>query len=411
MKIALVSDRIPPENAGGAEVVVWNLARQLSRMGHDVLVICGTNDASGVEVHEGVQVHKIHAPMLGRWRFWIGIYRPRVVAQVRAILQASKPDVVNIHNVHGALSWGCFAAARGLGIPAVYTAHDMMSIVYGKLTHFIDPAQRAIPPRFAYHLPRGYNMRLAHLRYNPLYRPVVHRFIRRAEGRTCVSGAQQDALAANGLSGFEVIHNGIDPAEYRLPKQPVDAARAELGDRPTVLLAGRLSEGKGIFQLLTALEKALRQVPGAQLCLLARSADVAAVGFQHPELTASLYNGGWRHGEGLRAVFAAVDVITVPSIIMDNFPMVALEGMAAGKPVIGSCFGGIQEMVQDGITGYIINPFDIDAFADRLVRLLRDPDLARQMGEAGRARIAAHFTLEQQGAEMLRIFNAAGSTQ
>jgi len=409
VKITLISDRIPPENAGGAEVVVWNLARQLVRAGHSVLIITGTGGAPGVENRDGVQIHKLHAPLLGRWRYWMGIYRPRLVAQVRAILRASKPDVVNIHNVHGALSWGCFAAARG--IPTVVTAHDMMSIAYGKLTHFIDPAQRTIPSRFEYHLPRGYNLRLARLRYNPLYRPLVHRLISRAEGRTCVSAAQRDALAANGLSGFEVVHNGIDPATFILPKQAVDAVRAEFADRPTILLAGRLSEGKGFFQLLTALEKARTQVPNAQLCLLARSDDVAAIAWQHPGIIDALYNGGWRHGEGLRAVFAAVDIVCLSSIFLDPLPTVALEGMAAGKPIIGSCFGGISEMVQDGITGYLVNPFDTDAFADRLVRLLRDPDLARQMGEAGQARVAAHFTLEQQAIEMLRVFNAAISTR
>ena len=70
--------------------------------------------------------------------------------------------------------------------------------------------------------------------------------------------------------------------------------------------------------------------------------------------------------------------------------------MAAAKPVITTCYGGSPEVVVDGETGFIINPFDTNMFAERLEHLLTNPDLRQQMGQAGRKRLIEQFSLEKQ---------------
>jgi glycosyltransferase involved in cell wall biosynthesis len=78
--------------------------------------------------------------------------------------------------------------------------------------------------------------------------------------------------------------------------------------------------------------------------------------------------------------------------------------MVCQKPVVTTCFGGPPEVVVDGETGYIVNPFDTETFADRLIQILRDPAHAAQLGEAGYRRFRSHFALQDRAAEMAELY-------
>jgi glycosyltransferase involved in cell wall biosynthesis len=116
---------------------------------------------------------------------------------------------------------------------------------------------------------------------------------------------------------------------------------------------------------------------------------------------------GWLSQEDLMAAYACSDVVVSPSIYLDNFPTVNLEAMAMKKPVIASCFGGSKELVFDGVTGYIVNPLNIEMFAERIIELLRDKEKAVRMGEAGYQRVIDKCDIEQQGQKMLALLKAA----
>ena len=86
--------------------------------------------------------------------------------------------------------------------------------------------------------------------------------------------------------------------------------------------------------------------------------------------------------------------MTVPSICLEAAGMVAIEAMLAGRPVVGTCFGGLPELVSDGVCGFIVNPLQINSYADRIVRLLTDDALRTAMGNAGRQRALERFSLD-----------------
>jgi glycosyltransferase involved in cell wall biosynthesis len=98
-------------------------------------------------------------------------------------------------------------------------------------------------------------------------------------------------------------------------------------------------------------------------------------------------------------------VVTVPSLYLDNFPTVNLEAMNAGKPVVGTCFGGTAEIVVSGETGLIVNPRNTLGYAQALVRLLNDSALAKEMGEKGKKRVETVFSLEKQAEAYLSFLN------
>src|SRR5512143_1354897 len=100
MRIAILSDRIPPENIGGAGQVAWTLARGLRNVGHEVHVIAATPGVSFEESREGIPTYHLHSRYPRRLMFWLGVYNPQTIGPLRALLKRIKPDVVNAHNVH-----------------------------------------------------------------------------------------------------------------------------------------------------------------------------------------------------------------------------------------------------------------------------------------------------------------------
>jgi glycosyltransferase involved in cell wall biosynthesis len=104
-----------------------------------------------------------------------------------------------------------------------------------------------------------------------------------------------------------------------------------------------------------------------------------------------------------REVIAAADVIVCPSRF-ESLGMVHLESMAMERPVVSMNNGGPAEIMIDGETGYLVPPEDPAALADRVLALLRDPALRTRMGQAGRARVVEHFTVERYAEKFSQLF-------
>ncbi len=415
MKIAILSDRIPPEHAGGAEVVAWSLARGLFQAGHQVTVITTTPGPAFEAEREGIPTVHLHAPRCpDRLQAWVMLYNPLTAAPLRAALGRLRPDVVNVHNVHTFLSYHSLTAAHRLNIPAVFSSHDVMPFAYAKLTHFVPARGCAVQPQ-DYRLPRFYNLRQMRLRYNPLRNPRLrHVLARHAAARTCVSEAHRQALEANGLPPFQVIYNGVDPACFEADPAAVAALRSRLGleGRRVILFAGRLTREKGSIQLLTALQTVIADVPEALLLTLSRAElpELALPAFA-PLRDRFVRAGGWLSGADLAAAFALADVVASPSVCFESLLVINLEAMAAGRPVVTTCFGGAPEAVVDGETGFVVNPLETDHLADRLIRLLRDDDLRARLGAAGQARLRSHFTLDRQVAAMENLLRRVAAAK
>ncbi len=407
MKILLLNDRIPPEGRGGAEAVVWRLALGLRARGHQVHIAAATERASFDALREGIQTHHLHARYPERFRSWLSLYNPQTARAFRHLLARIRPDVVNAHNVHAWLSWHTLRQARDFGCRVVFSGHDCMPIVYGKMRYFVDPAGGRARIPAAYHLPRLHNLRENRFRYNPFRNPMIRASLTQAQALTVPSQALADVYQANGLPPAQVVPNGIDLHAWTPVKRELLSqlrGRYGLEGKRVILLAGRMTREKGMEQLLAALDKLRESLPQARLLVLSSRSIEAQIPTRFRHLLGMIVAGGWLAGEELRGAFQLADVLAVPSICFDTFPTVSLEALALGTAVIATCFGGSRELVKDGETGYIINPFDIEVFAQRLQALLSDDALRAQMGRRGRAHVAANFRLEQQVASMTALY-------
>jgi glycosyltransferase involved in cell wall biosynthesis len=93
--------------------------------------------------------------------------------------------------------------------------------------------------------------------------------------------------------------------------------------------------------------------------------------------------------------YAASDSVIVPSRLQESFGLTLAEGMASGKPVIGSHIPGVRVVVEDGVNGFLIPPGDQRVLTARIHQLAEDAALRQRMGQAGRQRIVQHFTWQK----------------
>ena len=94
------------------------------------------------------------------------------------------------------------------------------------------------------------------------------------------------------------------------------------------------------------------------------------------------------------AVFAAADVVTTPSLYLDAFNLMNIEAMAMERPVVGTCFGGTTEIIENNVTGIIVDPTDAKTYASALTTLLQDTDRRKRMGMAGKKRVEENYSLD-----------------
>ncbi|MEQ1700260.1 MAG: glycosyltransferase family 4 protein [Ilumatobacteraceae bacterium] len=192
---------------------------------------------------------------------------------------------------------------------------------------------------------------------------------------------------------LHVVHCGVDIDGY--------AARTHLADGRHVVFVGRLDEIKGLPVLLDAIATVQRHLPDVQLTLVGDGPDREALQRRADELglAGAVHFPGYANSEQVRDHLAAADVFVLPSFF-EGIPVSLMEAMASGVPVVASNLPGIAELVADGASGHLVPAGDSAALAARLVELLADHDLRTRMGAAGRATVAAEFSLEHEAARL-----------
>ena len=370
MKIVILSDDFPPESFGGAGISTYDFALSLKKAGQDVSVIttCRHDSEAGERDCHGLKVFKIASDYRARWRAYLSIYNPRILRKLEKLLKELNPDVVHVNNVHFYLSYYSIKLSKRYAKKVVFTARDAMSFSFGKLE------TEKYLKNFDAHLTTLDLFRQAKRRWNPFRNILIRHYLGYADKIFAVSVALQHALKQNGIGNVEVMHTGIDLSEYPLNHNDQD--------KKIIFFAGRLSDAKGAKVTEKAMQIVLKEMPEAQL------------------LTAGT-NGQWLGREEMKKAYSASSVVIVPSVCFDALPRIVLEGAASRIPVISTPYGGAKEVIEDGVTGYIVDPFDTEEMAKRILEFLRDKDKARRFGEAGYQRIKAKFNIDDKVAEFL----------
>jgi len=364
-------------------IYVHDINRHLVRQGHRVFVV--TPGRPGVperETFDGVEVIRFPFELpeslsygrvaqskvtkLARLNRLI-IMAQYIRAQYRhSVIEGRRLGVDIVHG-HWAIPTGpaLVAAARRLKVPSVITMHG--GDVYVNVAEGYD-----FPTRW-------------------YVRPVLAWTLRKASALTAISeDCKNHALRAGAKeSSITVVMNGADLRRFSPATTP--GAPSEFGSR-MIFACRQLFPRKGIRFLIEAVAKLKPKYPDISL-------TIAGDGFERPvleKLAESLGIGaktkflGWVANKELPRYFRGCAVSVIPSL-EEGFGIPAAEAMGCEVPVVATDAGGLPEVVENGVTGYVVPKGDATAIATAIDRLLADDELRRKMGVAGRIRALGRF--------------------
>jgi glycosyltransferase involved in cell wall biosynthesis len=234
-----------------------------------------------------------------------------------------------------------------------------------------------------------------------------------------VSEAVRQSLISNGMPAgkITVVHNGLDAIEKFNPNHYSQGyLRNKFAvPQPSILVGviGVLIEWKGFHlfvEVVRKLDASTRRKaaffiigdswPGVEECKRQLISQIDQAGLANTiYLTGRLAN--------IPEILADLDVVVHTSLRPDPLPNVLLESMAMAKIIIASAGGGVTELVEDGVSGIVIKPGDVNSLANHLTAIIEETNRFRQLGERARQRALQEFSVGRQHAEMLSIYERA----
>lgn len=393
---------------GGAEGYMEDLAELQVAAGHEVAFF-GMDHPENVhtEWSEHFPAHVELEPMppgLGAKARGLGrmLWSTSAARGLEEVVTRFQPDVAHLHNVYHQLSPSVLRPLARHGVPTVMTLHDykLACPSYQFLDHG-RPCTACLDGHFRHAVARrckdGSLLASSALAAESALHAATGAW-RPVGAFVCPSAFMATKMGEGGIFPDRLHHV---PHFFETDGVPI-AARPGEG----VLYAGRLSPEKGIDVLLDAVPalpagtRALIAGDGpARLDLEARAASRA------PERVAFL---GRLSRDALHQLIRSVAAVVLPSRWYENQPMIVLEALACGVPVVGTAMGGTPELIDDGVHGRLVPPDDPVALAGALNELLAEPAVAHAMGQAGRLRVEAEFSPGRHLERLSAVYAAAG---
>ena len=351
---------------GGSGVVATELAHALAQRGHEVHLISSDEPFRWRAGVPGLTFERVDTPSYPLFR------EPQyLLALANAIVRISRDHRLDIVHAHYAVPHAT----------AAYLAGQILA-----------DERNPSPPRMVTTL---HGTDITYVGSDPSYTRVVAFSIEQSHAVTAVSSSlRSDTIAALGISrDVRVIPNFLDCGEYR--RKPVPDLRERLragGVEHVVLHASNFRPLKRVPAVVEIFRRIRARVP-ARLVLIGDGPDRDAV-------ARSVFEAGLQDvvefaGEQHDLVpwLSAADLFLLPSE-QESFGLAALEAMACEVPVVASRVGGLPEVIDDGTTGYLCAPDDLDGMAARGIAVLADPDLRARIGSAAAQQVRTRFCEE-----------------
>ncbi len=304
------------------------------------------------------------------------------------LLRDTRPTAAHLHHLHRHLTPSILPILKAHGVRVAWTVHDYeLTCPTGLRYRGGQPCQDCQGGRYGAAIAgRCKDGRLLPSTAVALEH-AVHRYIgiqKFVDIFVAPSRAVADALSADGIE--RVVHlPNLLPAGRLASRPPCD-----------VVFAGRLTEEKGVYELL-ALARAL---PSARVHVYGEGPLATALESARLD---NLSAFGARPVEEVRGALAAAKLAVVPSRWPENQPYAVLEAQAAGAVVVASRVGGIPEMVDDGVDGVLVAPGDPAALVNAVSRLLSDDHLRSALAKKARARVERERDADRWFAAMREI--------
>ncbi len=307
---------------------------------------------------------------------------PLGLARIKRLLRSARPPgILHYQWAHvPVLDAGLVATLRDAGWRTVATAHDL-----------------SVPPPFS-SLWKWQARRF----YKSVDAVVVHtsRLAEQAGAEFCIPSSRLHVVARGGLG----ILCG--------PSLGRDEARARIGiggSGPVLLFFGMIKPNKGLVHLLRAMPEVLRALPDARLMIAGEpvekfdryAAVIGDLGIENAVVTRL----GYVRDEEVGAYFQSADLVVLPHTEI-SLSGVAWVALGFGRPIVGTHVGGLPDLVEEEVNGFLVPPGSSAALSQAIIRALRDREQLERMGECGRARFDAHHSWAKTATETLELYHS-----
>jgi len=373
-----------PPVIGGVETHLTIILPHFVGMGHSVSLLTGAVEGCKVEdEYRGIKVSR--APMMDlNWLARRGLagIEEEVKAVFNRFVEKNKPDVLHAHNMHyfsKAHARGLEAVAAKKGIPLILTAHNVWDD-----EQFFELTRR---------------IKWAHI-------IAVSHFIKK---ELIGIGCPHRQITA--------IHHGIDAEMFRpdVDPGPIYAKYPQLKGKKIIFHPARIGLAKGCDISIKALKLVKQKVPEAMLVLagtkniidwgLTQQKDIAYLVHLVEEfgLRDSVLIDSYDLSE-MPLLYAASSVCVYPSTAFEPFGLTMLEAMASGRPMIVTNAGGMPEIIQNGVNGYVVPMKGYEELAAHIVHLFNDDDLRERLGTTGRRMVETRFKSQDVAEATLKLY-------
>jgi glycogen(starch) synthase len=389
MRVMMLSWEYPPRIVGGISPHVYELSQELQRKGIEVHVVTkATPNAPDEETEpSGVQIHRVHlAEKPNDFLHEIQLLNQATDLRVRQLLEDWRPG----------------------GQPTIFHAHDWLSL---------DAAREL---KYEYKLPMVATVHATEAgRHGGIFTDT-HRYIHEQEYWLTYE-AWRIIVCSDFMKGevvrlfdspadkVEVIYNGVNAAKFEFEwteeERAAHRAKLALPEEKIVMYVGRFVREKGIHILLNAASVVLAQEPDTKFLIVGGGNRERFEKFlDWAGLREKVLFTGFMSNRSLHQLYRVADVAVFPSLY-EPFGIVALEGMAAGAPVVASDAGGLREVVLHDVTGTLTFSGNAESLAWGILHVLRDPARAKKLGETARKRLKEDFDWSRIADQTISVYD------
>ena len=361
MKILMLTWEYPPRVVGGISKVVYDLSHKMVKEGNEVTVVT-YKDGDNVKYYEndkGVEVYRVDNYMIRPNNFidWIMQLNFNMITKANEIINKNgKFDVIHAHD--WLVAYSAKSIKESYNIPLISTIHATES---GRNSGIHDETQRYI------------NDSEWMLTYESSEVIVNSNYMKNEVQR--LFGLPYDKI--------NVIPNGVNLQLFSNVNVDYDFRRQYAMDNEKIILyVGRLVYEKGIQNLIAAMPKTLDRYHDSKLIICGRGGMIDELREQvkYLGIDNKVYFAGYCDSKKMQKMYKCADVAVFPSTY-EPFGIVAIESMLSGTPTIVSDVGGLNEIVEHGVTGMKSYAGNANSIADSVLALLFDPKLCANISQ------------------------------
>lgn len=390
---------------GGAERYMFEWSKILEKHGHQIIPFCMEHERNEKSKYSNYFVTNVNFDLNGSITtkakaFFRTIYSFEARRKIERLIKDTRPDIAHIHSIHFQITPSILYSIKKAGIPIVWTIHE-----YG----IICPHQRF------------YNYRNGKVclkcRKTRYHNAIFEKCIKDSYIASTLGCLQ--AYLYKLLNTYErnvdifitpsyfmrekMIEFGIRPEKLTYVPYVLNIEDYPYSDSLSdyFIFFGRLSQEKGLYTLL----KAMKKVSNGKLLIVGEgNLGNSLRNMAREENIRNVEFIGYQSGERLKRLIKDALFMVIPSEWYDNSPLAIYESMAMGKPVVASKIGGIPELIENGVDGFLFEAHNVDNLAQKLQYLIDNKDVLFKMSKMSRKKVEERYNSDLHYERLMEVY-------